>query len=222
MIDHQFVTPSPQPSPQMGRGSRPRSWHDWASLSSESAVVGAIILALAMPVACALAQPAPSASESAACDRAGFRVVIDVGHSAEVYGARSARGVTEYEFNLRLARRIDQALAEAGFARRHLMITPGGPQNLPQRSIKANSFKADLFVSIHHDSVQDHYLQRWVHDGRSRLYSDRFRGWSLFVSHDNARRAASLRFAAMLADELLGRGLTFTTHHAEDIQGERR
>ena len=38
------------------------------------------------------------------CDRAGFRVVVDVGHTADVPGARSARVVSEYFFNLRLAK----------------------------------------------------------------------------------------------------------------------
>ena len=32
---------------------------------------------------------------------------MDVGHTAEVSGARSARAVPEYEFNLRLAKQIE-------------------------------------------------------------------------------------------------------------------
>ena len=47
-----------------------------------------------------------------ACNRAEFRVIIDVGHTAEVPGATSARGQWEYDFNLRLAKLIDQNLAE--------------------------------------------------------------------------------------------------------------
>ena len=38
-----------------------------------------------------------------ACNRDAFRVIVDVGHTAEAPGAKSARGVYEYEFNLRLA-----------------------------------------------------------------------------------------------------------------------
>ena len=42
-------------------------------------------------------------SESGNCARSAFRVLIDVGHTATSPGADSARGVTEYEFNLKLA-----------------------------------------------------------------------------------------------------------------------
>ena len=36
-----------------------------------------------------------------------------------VSGARSARAFPEYEFNLRLAKQIEQALIDAGFAQDH-------------------------------------------------------------------------------------------------------
>ena len=48
---------------------------------------------------------APSADKpkASACDRHAFRAIIDVGHTLGVGGATSARGIYEYEFNLRLA-----------------------------------------------------------------------------------------------------------------------
>src|SRR5215472_415463 len=49
------------------------------------------------------------------CTRSTFRVVVDVGHTVDVPGAMSARGVPEYAFNLQLAREIKQALVDAGF-----------------------------------------------------------------------------------------------------------
>src|SRR5271155_1292773 len=45
----------------------------------------------------------PPAPKPADCDRAALRVVVDVGHTTEKPGADSARGATEYSFNLRLA-----------------------------------------------------------------------------------------------------------------------
>jgi len=57
------------------------------------------------------------------CTRSGFRVVVDVGHTLDVPGAMSARGVPEYTFNLQLAREVKQALVDAGFEQTVLLIT---------------------------------------------------------------------------------------------------
>src|SRR3954469_2293316 len=48
------------------------------------------------------------------CRRAAFRVIIDVGHTEQAPGATSARGVSEFAFNVNLARRIEQQLVAAG------------------------------------------------------------------------------------------------------------
>ena len=53
---------------------------------------------------------------AAACDRARFRIVLDVGHTEQAPGAISARGVTELEFNRRLATVVADRLASDGFA----------------------------------------------------------------------------------------------------------
>ena len=52
----------------------------------------------------------PVRSDQASCDRASFRVILDVGHTVERHGVLSARGATEYMFNLRLANQIEQSL----------------------------------------------------------------------------------------------------------------
>jgi N-acetylmuramoyl-L-alanine amidase len=191
------------------------------------AVVAATIAALVCLSAARAAMPAPGptdqlAPDAGSCDTANFRIVLDVGHTVEAGGATSARGVPEYVFNLRLAKLAEKYLHEAGFVRINLMVTRGvGRLQLLRRSARANDIGADLFVSIHHDSVQDSYLARWQHDGRIDRFSDRFRGYSIFISNDNARSAESLDFARLLGDALIARDMHFTTHHAEDIAGER-
>jgi len=65
---------------------------------------------------------------------------------------------------------------------------------------RANEWPADLFLSIHHDSVPARFLDVWDHEGVQRKYSDRFRGHSMFVSHENPQAAASLYFAQLLGD----------------------
>src|SRR5262249_61620447 len=64
-------------------------------------------------------------TQGSTCDRAAFRLVVDVGHTAESPGAKSARGVGEYDFNLRLATLIEQDLLRAGFGKTVLLITDG-------------------------------------------------------------------------------------------------
>src|SRR5689334_8450174 len=49
-------------------------------------------------------------SPQSSCNRGTFRIILDVGHTAEEPGAISARGVPEFAFNLRLAQYIGQQL----------------------------------------------------------------------------------------------------------------
>jgi N-acetylmuramoyl-L-alanine amidase len=131
--------------------------------------------------------------------------------------------VGEYDFNLRLAEEIDQALKDAGFSRTKLLIvTRPPPGGLMERVVRANNLPADLLLSIHHDSVPDRLLERWVYAGEQRGFSDRFRGHSIFVSIDNADFAGSLGFARLLGRQLKSRGLTYTPHYTEKIMADRR
>ena len=87
---------------------------------------------------------------------------------------------------------------------------------------RANEWPADLFLSIHHDSVPARFLDVWDHEEIERKYSDRFRGHSMFVSHENPQAAASLYFAQLLGGELKARALKYTPHYAEAFMQERR
>jgi N-acetylmuramoyl-L-alanine amidase len=170
--------------------------------------------------------PAPSrraAKPLPKCDRAAFRLVVDVGHSAQVPGATSARGVSEYEFNLRLAKTIERRLLDSGFARTVLLITsePVG-RGLFQRVGRANQLPADLFLSVHHDSVPTWLLEKWEYEGQERGFSDRFSGHSIFVSALNPEFKRSLQFGHFLGEELAKRGLKYTPHYTEQIMGPRR
>jgi N-acetylmuramoyl-L-alanine amidase len=159
-----------------------------------------------------------------ACEPERFKIALDVGHTVENQGATSARGVREYVFNLRLAKDMEKALKDAGFRQTHLFITPGATKaQLFKRVARANALGVDLFVSIHHNDVQERYKERkWEHEGESRPYSDQFSGHSLFVSRENPRFADSLAFGRLLGIALKEQGLVYTGHHLEDVPGERR
>ncbi len=183
-----------------------------------------IILLLSLPQAAwgqAPAKAAPPAPPS--CNRAAFRAVIDVGHTFEDPGATSARGVTEYQFNLNLAKTIEQKLTVAGFGRTVLLVTSGpAMKGLFARVRNANTMQADLYLSIHHDSVPEQFLENWDYDGKPNRFSDRFTGHSLFVSFDNPELKASLLFGKFLGNQLKARDLQYTRHYTEAIMGSRR
>src|SRR4051794_34085906 len=166
-----------------------------------------------------------SASEAISCGnkaREKVRIMLDVGHTPSQPGAISARGETEYSSNLRLAIRMKDELASAGFQTRLLTISQQGPSGLLKRADDANSWPADLFLSIHHDSVQPGYFKTWLFEGKVRPYSDDFRGYSVFVSKENGAPEQSGRLANAVANHLMQAGMSFTTHHAEPIKGEGR
>jgi N-acetylmuramoyl-L-alanine amidase len=166
---------------------------------------------------------AAAAPPHANCQRSAFRVVVDVGHTLAVPGALSARGMPEYAFNLQLAQQIKQTLVDAGFDKTVLLITakppPGG---LFERANIANRLPADLFISIHHDSVPDNLMQTWQYEGQDQQYNDNYPGYALFISNDNGDRAGSLQFGNFLGKALQARGLQFTPHYTLALMGSRR
>src|SRR5258707_2363039 len=166
--------------------------------------------------------PAKKLARSA-CDHAVFRVVVDVGHTAESPGAPSARGFWEYDFNLRLATLIKQKLLAAGFAKTVLLVTDGpARKSLFQRVARANRSSADLFLSIHHDSVPDSVPETWEYEGHEHGFSDRFKGHSIFFSNDNVDPDASLMFGQLLGEQLKARDLQYTPHYIEKFMGHRQ
>jgi N-acetylmuramoyl-L-alanine amidase len=167
--------------------------------------------------------PAAAAPAHANCQPSAFRVVVDVGHSLDVPGALSARGVPEYAFNLQLAQQIKKTLVDAGFDKTVLLITAKPPPaGLFERASIANRLPADLFISIHHDSVPDNLIHTWQYEGQDQQYNDDYPGYALFISNDNADRVGSLQFGKFLGKALQARGLQFTPHYTLALMGNRR
>jgi N-acetylmuramoyl-L-alanine amidase len=167
------------------------------------------------------AKASPAAAD--ACPRSSFRVVVDVGHTVDVPGAMSARGIPEYAFNLQLGKDVKEALLDAGFTQTVLLITATAPwAGLFERARRANSMHANLFISLHDDSVPDDLLKTWEYDGQENHFNDDYPGYAIFISNDNADRAASLSFGALLGKELESRGLHYTPHYTLALMGHRR
>ncbi|MBU9422878.1 N-acetylmuramoyl-L-alanine amidase [Burkholderia gladioli] len=158
---------------------------------------GTIALAGALALVCASATTACAAPST---------IVVDTGHTPAHPGATGASGRVEYRYNLDLSAAV---AAELGAHGEHVLRTSADGREiaLSARSARANDAHADLFVSIHHDSIQQAYLDA----GRQR----EFHGYAIFVSERNPRYAASLRCAREI-------GETPSLYHADPIRGENR
>jgi len=155
-------------------------------------------------------------------NRADFIVAVDVGHSLKEGGALSARGVPEFLFNRDLAEAVISELNLQGFRNLFLIGVLGDALTLKERAQLALAKRANLLVSLHHDSVQPKYLSTWIYEQRQLSYCDRFHGYSIFYSERNGSPKASLEFAHLLGEELRNSGCIPSLHHAENIKGERR
>ncbi|MDN5843949.1 MAG: N-acetylmuramoyl-L-alanine amidase [Alcaligenaceae bacterium] len=154
---------------------------------------------------CAVMATAPTPSRAA-------QVAVDIGHTPEHPGARAASGQTEYHFNLALGEAVVAALQSLG-DQGVRTDAQGAELSLPQRTARVSG--ADLFLSIHHDSIQPEYIAA----GRAREFS----GYSLFVSKRNPQFGQSLRCARAIAEQLQSyAGQQPSEYHAEPIPGENR
>jgi N-acetylmuramoyl-L-alanine amidase len=70
--------------------------------------------------------------------------------------------------------------------------------------------------------VQPRFLATWEYEGEARTYSDRFSGFSLFVSRLHPDPGASLKCASAIGARLRGAGFTPSRYHADPILGENR
>jgi N-acetylmuramoyl-L-alanine amidase len=168
-------------------------------------------------------KPSTAKPVAPTCDPAKFRIVVDVGHTAESEGAMSARNITEFVYNLRLARRIEEKLKAEGFAETKLLLTEGKARSsLVRRVAAANNLSANLFLSIHHDSVPNKFLENWEFEGKKSRFSDRFSGYSVFVSTNNPEYKTSLSIAELVAKEMKGQGLKYAEQYSQPIMGKNQ
>lgn len=165
---------------------------------------------------------ASSQTVMAHCNKSEFVIAIDIGHDKKNFGALSSRGIGEYFFNRTIAMKLYERLKKEGFSRTFLINESGNKISLKKRVDIANSRKSKLFISIHHDSVQEKYLSKWNYESKDGMYCDLFSGYSIFVSKKNTFYRESLNFAEIVGQNFRNFNLSPTLHHAEAIQGENR
>ena len=137
-------------------------------------------------------------------------MAVDVGHGVKDSGAISARGRSEFSFNQALAPVLQQALERRGIVVRPVNYD-GQIASLRARPEAAAG--ADFFVSLHHDSLNANELETWQWEGQTLTYSDRYAGYSLYVSPKNPDTETSERCASAIGAMMRRAGFVPTRHH---------
>src|SRR6266581_2048880 len=109
-----------------------------------------------------------------------------------------------------------------GSVEAHLSTSASGKRAFYTLRLLAAAAGAAFFLSVHHDSVQPHFLETWEYDGVERLFSDRYAGFSLFVSRKSAFVRPSLACASAIGEAMRGAGFSPSLYHADPIPGESK
>lgn len=152
-------------------------------------------------------------------EKTQFTIALDIGHTPKKHGATSARGQGEYIFNKRIVSMLHKKLLEQGFTNTFIVNPQGKEISLQERTQQAKKRHTDLFISIHHDSVNEKYLKTWTYNNKKRPYSDNFKGYSLFISDKHKQNRV---IADIVGQTLRENHFQPTLHHAEKIKGENR
>jgi N-acetylmuramoyl-L-alanine amidase len=166
-------------------------------------------------------------------------VVIDPGHEPSKGGATSSCGEKEVVYNDRMVQDITKALKSyqvvltrqpgkevAAEPDLKQFLSPSGraswvkAKSLLARPAIANSRNADLFISIHHDSVSEKH--QIPHDGncKGKTVSDDFRknykiGFNVFVNDEGKEpnRTKSIKLATLIGKSLIEIGRVPSDYH---------
>jgi len=148
-----------------------------------------------------VAKNLPSAAADPASARAVARVVIDPGHGGNDPGAIGPSGVREKDVALSVAQRVAPVLAKRGI---EVALTRDDDRyvTLEERTARANSFGADLFVSLHCNAAEHRSrtgVETYVLDtGASEMagrVAARENGASVGATYEVAELLASMRLA---------------------------
>ncbi len=138
-------------------------------------------------------------------------IIVDSGHTPRHPGATGASGRVEYLYNLDLGAALKKDLEATGD---RVTRTSADGKEISLESRPQAAPDADFFISIHHDSIQ----QQWIDAGRRSEFS----GYAIFVSERNPRYNESLLCAKEIGRRLLAAGEHPSLYHATPIDGENR
>lgn len=138
-------------------------------------------------------------------------VVVDTGHSLFEGGSRAADGTSEFRINRAMAQAVIAELQKGGVT---VVDVHAEKDDTTLGKRVSRTQGADLFLSLHHDSIQQRYLDA----GRER----EFAGYAVFVSGLNKHVRPSLKCSITIADAMQRAGVRPSLYHAEPVKGENR
>jgi N-acetylmuramoyl-L-alanine amidase len=174
-----------------------------ASLNQTTKIVaqGGLSVATAKPTAPAATVPAPV---KPALGKPGDRkivVAVDPGHGGIDPGAIGAGGVYEKTITLLAAQQLKQKLEATGRYRAVLTRTRDTSLGLRQRNEIARHAPADIFISLHADSIRDkgirglsvYTLSEKASDAEAEALADRENKADLIIGMDLTRESQEVR-----------------------------
>ncbi len=145
------------------------------------------------------------------------KIVIDAGHGGKDPGTTGRRGLREKDVNLDIAKRLAKLLREDGV---EVLLTRSTDDfiSLERRVAIANSFKADLFVSIHSNAnrvrslngLEVYYVTPYANDSKRALQAAQ--GSAPNLSRSSFASTPSLNLKAILWD------MKYTSDRAESVK----
>lgn len=163
-----------------------------AALAEQIAVTGSTVAAKGDRVVSTGEQPAKP-----------FTIVIDPGHGGIDSGAEGVGGTLEKAVTLNFARELRERLAKDSKLRVHLTRDDDTFLRLDERVRIARQYGADLFISVHADTIKYKGI----------------RGATVYTVSDQASDADAAALAARenLSDELAGMAVEDADHAVSDI-----
>jgi len=138
---------------------------------------------------------------------------LDIGHTPSRVGAVSASCKGEYFYNTEAVQAIHDVVNDV----KHINYE-GGELSFEDR--ENLSISNDLFISIHHDSMNEVYLHK---NEKGCLEGNFSKGFSLYVSDKNTQYKKSLEYAKQIGEYMLSRGVPVNmTHSYPPPKGEDR
>jgi N-acetylmuramoyl-L-alanine amidase len=138
---------------------------------------------------------------------------IDIGHSRASPGAKDVLGRDEAQYNLELATAIESRLARSGIGGVVVINRKLDMTSLAERPQKAFCLGADLFVSIHHDSVAPSRMKTVTEEGQQLRFNDSIEGYTVYYSSQNIHANLSQSLGLRMAEALLAQGVVAATPH---------
>jgi len=140
-------------------------------------------------------------------------VYLDVGHTPSKVGAISSTCKGEYLYNVEAVTHIHDVVAN-----KKAINYEAGELSFDDRA--RHSKNNDLFISIHHDSMNEKYLTR---NDEGCLEGTFSKGFSLYVSSKNKHFEESLEYAQQIGEYMVSKGIPVNmTHASPPPQGEDR